>query len=404
MEIRFGHDMANNYIMLNHSQLLLHDYKLHMLQENEIEGLLKMCVTFINGKTELTYTISSKQTISELYEKKKMNFKEAKEIILSFIQLCHQLPRYLLRMEDVLLEKDLVFLDYQSGKTFFCYYPDSGRELCGSVRSFIQELSIMTDHGDQKAVELVYGVLHICDQPHFLIADMEEFLKVFPDENRIDQKTDEPLIGEEWQQSIKLREEQPEYLLSKCFETGGDREQIESKTGLEQEKKEKKEKNYGLLKTVKGLFEKKLSDEFRNQKIITQEKQFLQDRAGSQEKDELMMRKKQQYCEDTMYIREIMEYTCRKLMSLTEKEDIELSYYPFVIGKLNERVDYVLEDRSVSRIHLRFSREGEDRYYMEDMNSKNGTFLNGIRVEPYEKVRIEPGDKIGIAAFEYIFR
>ena len=38
------------------------------------------------------------------------------------------------------------------------------------------------------------------------------------------------------------------------------------------------------------------------------------------------------------------------------------------------------------------------------MNSKNGTFLNGIRTEPYEKVKIEIGDKIGIATYEYIFR
>ena len=43
-------------------------------------------------------------------------------------------------------------------------------------------------------------------------------------------------------------------------------------------------------------------------------------------------------------------------------------------------------------------------YYIEDMNSKNGTYLNGIQAEPHEKIKVDIGDKIRIAGYEYVFR
>ena len=53
---------------------------------------------------------------------------------------------------------------------------------------------------------------------------------------------------------------------------------------------------------------------------------------------------------------------------------------------------------------MKISKDDEGNYYIEDMNSKNGTYLNGIPAEPHEKIKIEIGDKIRIATFEYIFR
>lgn len=54
------------------------------------------------------------------------------------------------------------------------------------------------------------------------------------------------------------------------------------------------------------------------------------------------------------------------------------------IGKKKEEVDLVLKDASVSRIHARIITE-EGNAYLEDLNSTNGTFQNGLRMQPYEK-------------------
>ena len=74
-----------------------------------------------------------------------------------------------------------------------------------------------------------------------------------------------------------------------------------------------------------------------------------------------------------------------------------------IIGKKKEEVDAVLEDISVSRMHAGIYRE-EDGIYLEDLNSTNGTFKNGLRMEPYEKRRLEDGDEIRIGKKELVFR
>ena len=75
----------------------------------------------------------------------------------------------------------------------------------------------------------------------------------------------------------------------------------------------------------------------------------------------------------------------------------------FLIGKQKEDVNMVLNDESVSRIHARISLEG-NLVYLEDLNSTNGTFKNGLRLQPYEKRRIEENDEIRFGKLLFVFR
>jgi predicted component of type VI protein secretion system len=65
-----------------------------------------------------------------------------------------------------------------------------------------------------------------------------------------------------------------------------------------------------------------------------------------------------------------------------------------VIGRGGE-CDLVLPERQVSREHIHIFREGEV-YYMTDLDSKNGTWLNGKQVKA-ETVPLKDGDEIQIA-------
>ena len=75
----------------------------------------------------------------------------------------------------------------------------------------------------------------------------------------------------------------------------------------------------------------------------------------------------------------------------------------FLIGKQKDDVNMVLNDESVSRIHARISLEG-NLVYLEDLNSTNGTFKNGLRLQPYEKRRIEENDEIRFGKLLFVFR
>ena len=65
--------------------------------------------------------------------------------------------------------------------------------------------------------------------------------------------------------------------------------------------------------------------------------------------------------------------------------------------------DLVLEDDTISRLHARICKEGE-MVYLEDLNSTNGTFKNGLRLQPYEKRRLEEGDEVRFGKLLFVYR
>lgn len=80
---------------------------------------------------------------------------------------------------------------------------------------------------------------------------------------------------------------------------------------------------------------------------------------------------------------------------------MEITGTDFLIGKKKDAVDGWIKARGISRIHGKISKE-EEGYYLTDLNSTNGTFLNGGRLEVNEKARIRPGDIVGFADVKYV--
>lgn len=84
------------------------------------------------------------------------------------------------------------------------------------------------------------------------------------------------------------------------------------------------------------------------------------------------------------------------------EEQIEINRTVFRLGKENGKVDYVIDNNVISRIHAEIVTEG-DRYYLIDKKSTNKTFLNGIALQPEEKKELFDGDTVVLAneAFEF---
>ena len=80
-----------------------------------------------------------------------------------------------------------------------------------------------------------------------------------------------------------------------------------------------------------------------------------------------------------------------KFQNLTMKEYIPQDKRTLTVGRHRDN-DIVLRDSSVSRHHSCFTKEGK-KLVVTDKGSKNGTIVNGLRVE---SVRLEDGDVIRI--------
>ena len=107
----------------------------------------------------------------------------------------------------------------------------------------------------------------------------------------------------------------------------------------------------------------------------------------------------------TVYMEEQPETreTRHRLMTEEGKLLVSLEQDTYTIGKKRGEADLVLEEPSVSRLHARIVKE-TDGYYLEDMNSTNGTLKNGLRLQPYEKRKLEEGDEITFGKRILIYR
>lgn len=79
----------------------------------------------------------------------------------------------------------------------------------------------------------------------------------------------------------------------------------------------------------------------------------------------------------------------------------------YIIGR-DPDCDIVLESKSVSRKHIEIinaskAGKGNNDFYIRDLKSNNGTFLNEIRLTPQEKMPLKYGDQLRIEDFEIHF-
>jgi len=106
----------------------------------------------------------------------------------------------------------------------------------------------------------------------------------------------------------------------------------------------------------------------------------------------------------TVYVEEISvpKEVIHCLCTPEGKVALRLDKQAITIGKKKGEVDFVLEDMSASRLHARIIKEQEEMY-VEDLNSTNGTFKNGLRMQPYEKRKLEEGDEIRFGKKTFVY-
>lgn len=73
----------------------------------------------------------------------------------------------------------------------------------------------------------------------------------------------------------------------------------------------------------------------------------------------------------------------------------------YVIGKSMQKADFVLENPAVSREHVRIVTR-ENRFYVIDLKSLNGTRLNSTRLNTNTEYELKDGDEISISNEQFI--
>lgn len=87
---------------------------------------------------------------------------------------------------------------------------------------------------------------------------------------------------------------------------------------------------------------------------------------------------------------------------LGQTEKIELNRPSFIIGRSTEVAQYIERSDGASRVHAEISKS-TGGYVLKDLDSRNGTFLQGEAMIPYKEYRLEEGDTFTIVKGCYTF-
>ncbi|MBU9736142.1 DUF6382 domain-containing protein [Diplocloster agilis] len=353
----YRRDLNHNYLILDNYDTGCEDsYEIRMLEENHLKGLLECQMRNLNGKNQFYYEISSKQPMAGIYDKKALGFEDMYHLCRDLMKTLDETEDYLLDTSRLVLWPEYIYMDVETKEFFFCYLP--GFE-CEAVRGFHQLAEYMLaklDHQDERGVIVGYEVYKKTTEENY---NMEEILELFQDNQTgyipVYDRDERPVREEPVEREAQAEaSDRKEGFFSRLW----DRRRRETYMDVE-------EKGY-----------ESIQDEEIPAAEVAEETEY-----GS---TKLLF-----YEEDSM----IHRLDCGRYgiyeQQLKEGEG-------WTIGKLPEYADVLLNDPKVSRIHARIHME-EGKYYLTDLNSTNGTYLNGVQLGSNEKTEIRRGDEISIA-------
>ena len=122
MRTEYKRDMNHNYLILTGEERIDTDsYQVRMIVANAVPDLLQCRIQGIDGKFMVYYDITSRHSMTALFEEKKMDLESLQVILGGFIQIMEEMSEYLLNPCQLILEPEYIYLDAERKSVRFCY-------------------------------------------------------------------------------------------------------------------------------------------------------------------------------------------------------------------------------------------------------------------------------------------
>lgn len=507
MKSEYKRDMNHNFFILyGEEEVDTGSYQVRMLVGNAIPSLLKCRIQGIDGKFMVYYDITSKQSVSSLYEQKKFSMEDLRLIFGAFVQVMEEMSEYLLNPGQLVIRPEYIFLDVEKKQMFFCCLPGFDRDVRVQFQELTEYILPQLDHEDEKAIILGYGVYRRAMEDSFHLEHIKEELYQVREMKEGHSKTRREFQADTGDEAASLEEGENMEETSEVEDTFFWREDTTPKYS------EKADGNYckddqttgigkkilwciagaaviigmlaakimgfmpgmkaevilGLVMIVMGMGmlgykvykHVKKNDTVPPDKGIQRKKCSLSESAGRDKTalkrngiqknretrtkqaasgtEKSRLRTSADDCQKDLEnnfgeekaLFGIQRKTDEKRERYTHEEDygetVVLSASPAagpaslvsrepgelatiylqeemtVIGKLEIAADAVINLPTVSRVHAKIrKREGE--YYLSDLNSRNGTSVNGRMLKGEEEYQLQDQDEVDFAQARYVF-
>lgn len=417
----------DTFLVIESEMIYTDSYELAMLRNNDIKGIIRPDIRVIDGKMLEYIRINGMLSFREWCTDREV---EAREIFNLLDKLCNVVMEcgdYMLFPDNLLLELNNIFVADQRNMYFIYSF---GHEKCvkEQIRDLVSDLLKIVDHRTTDLLDDMYNIYELVSAENF------DIKKLCEDVKNIIHKSSEQ------NEDRIVRSQRNQLVFDEVFgETIGPEKTVEAVKDTTTKKKIRI--SVLVLAAVcvtltvitafmmAGYVVKMIVIDDRLIMaavaalaveifiwIEYRKKELEEDRRP----DEALARVGEATVQKSECHTDILRDTAEITSILAMPEDKErendvlvqfvgqdgtntlnLADRDKIIGRDKCTVDMLVADRNVSRNHLLVHGENEE-IYIEDMDSTNGTYVNGIKLPQRRKWKIKSGDVVRIGNCEYV--
>ena len=419
----FVNDMNDNYLAIKCTKT--ENFFKNMVIENDIPYFLQAEKRCLNGENFLYYKITGKQTLQGFWSEKQIT-KEFFEVLLESLKAAiGNAKDYFLPESKICLHPNEIFWNYEKKKVEFVYLPEyEGEADWTALADFLVD---RINYKDEELVDLAQQFYEQVGNKQLYLDDFfvrENAAPYFVEEEKV--------ICNEDLQTTPNRECE----IEACREGNVD-ENINYDNGFDDKIEEQSQKqNFRIWEIVAWLMSilfttlitylsgkiylpgvcvmVVMSVVLFGKSIYKHKKEDVRKEYERKEINQAMLNGEWEEQEEeandfvwdnekTIYM-DLNETKRRKLYGtgIYKKYKFDLSDLPCTIGKDKNLVTHVIPEQTISRMHARFFEE-EGEVWLQDLNSTNGTYQNGMRLRPNQKIPVEQEDELTFGGVSFVY-
>ncbi len=380
MDYKFKRDLKNSFMIVE-SGFENAGYEKNILRYNDIDVLVPFHTVEINNVTQVWYDITGLVSLKDYLMQQSITYELMRKVLLYLKIAIDETERYLIDVNHLSIDIDTVFVvkNDMEWKLMLIYCPDNNQSSLDSILEFFMD-NVSKDMMDfcfklyDSGFEgnTIEGMINLIDKEIGC-----EYISKSNESDNCFEEIDECDLSEN-EEEIEQKSDFKKRLLS------DDDDYIWGHNKIDLFEENEKE----------TLFEKikRIITNFFNKKQDTTYEDFTYE-PDQQIYEPTVLLKSFDDCESQIEcgMKGELQYLGDK-----KKNNIRINKDEFRLGSSIDGNDSVIDSPVVSRFHAKIVREGES-YYLEDLNSTNGTCVNGKMLGYRDKVELNPEDTIMFA-------
>jgi len=390
--LQIKNSMGHYYVVSDYLASDNEEYLVKMITDNNLKWHLPCKVSYEGCKKVLMYDITNMISLEKEYENKYLEFDELKEVFESINYAYSVGNNYLLEEQYYVLKPDYIFKDMESNEIKMLYLPGY---VHGEENRYYPLADFLLQRVNRKCDNCIQSTYQFYRMTKAETFSISMFLNIIDKEQIINKQPEilfEDSIQPEEVQETEEGKERVSYVIPMTL-TGI------TVLGVILYLCLLKRTYYGVYCLSVVIMVSIVTLMLWIKELVMMVKARKEEIASVSD-DSLI--EKFWEDEDTVVIDDNIsddnDKASEGIMRLEWKEQdgikkYAISSFPVIIGKMNEEVDCRIDDISISRLHAKMIRKN-NRIFIFDLNSTNGTSVNGRKLKPGEETMIMASSEI----------